>query len=89
MAESSICINALKKAYEYILNSEKRNKNWQSSKTTLVQKVRKPKIKDFRPVALTNVSYKIFMGIIRDKIEVHMEKNGMVNELQAGFTKKT
>ena len=69
MKDSEICVNGLKISYRYILESGEENPNWDTSKTTLVPKIKKPTVKDFRPIALTNISYKIFMGIIRGKIE--------------------
>ena len=53
----------------------------------MVPKVVKPKVGDLRPIALTDAGYKIFMGIIKEKIENHLERNDMKNELQAGFTR--
>ena len=44
-------------------------------------------MKDLRPIALMDSSYKIFMGIIRAKLDEHLERNNLVNELQAGSTK--
>ena len=52
------------------------------------KKNKKPTVKDFRPIALTNNSYKICMGIIRTKIEQHLQKNDIVKEQQFGFSKK-
>ena len=33
----------------------------------------KPTVKDLRPIALMDSSYKIFMGIIRSKIDNHLK----------------
>ena len=35
-----------------------------------------------------NSYYKIFMGIIKGKIEKHLENNNLINNYQAGSTKK-
>ena len=61
---------------------------WSSSTTKLIPKTKKPTAKDFRPIALTECSYKICMGIIKDKIEDHLRRNDLSNEMQFGFTKK-
>ena len=88
MKDSENCINGLKMSQNYILESGEENSNLDTSKTTLPPKIKKPTVKDFRPFVLTNISYKIFMGIIRDEIEEHFIKNDLINVLQAGFTKK-
>ena len=72
MSKSEICIKALKTSYNSIIESGRENPEWDKSKTTLVPKVKNPTVKDFRPIALTNISYKIFMGIVRNKIEDHL-----------------
>ena len=61
---------------------------WTSSKTILVPKIIKPTVKQLRPIALMNSSYKVFMGIIKTKIENHIKEIGKVNEMQSSFTKK-
>ena len=45
--------------------------------------------KDLRPIALTDIglSYKIYMSLIKDKIEKHIKRNDEALENQAGFTK--
>ena len=42
---------------------------------------------DPRPIALTDVSYKMVMKVVKEEIERHLEKSGMVGWEQAGFTK--
>ena len=61
--------------------------DWKESKTILIEKKSKPQAIDFRPIALTNVYYKIFMGIIKNKIEDHIKENNKINDFQAGSTK--
>lgn len=60
---------------------------WSISKTVLVPKKKKPTIKDLRPIALTNATYKLVMGILKTKIEHHVRYIKQENEVQAGFTK--
>ena len=59
---------------------------WKTSNTTLVPKNRKPTANEFRPIALLNSTYKIFMGIIRGKLEEHLNMNKLTSDLQNGFT---
>ena len=61
--------------------------NWKTSKTVLLEKKKRPTIEDLRPIALTNCSYKILMGILKQKIEEHLFKNDVVEECQSGSTK--
>ena len=46
------------------------------------------KAKQLRPIALMDISYKIFPGLIKNEIEAHLKANDLLNELQSGFTKK-
>ena len=60
---------------------------WKASRTKLIPKKRKPTIRDFRPISVTDVVYKIFMTVIKNRIEEHLEKNHLIKENQTGFTK--
>ena len=51
-------------------------------------KTRKPTATDMRPIALLNVSYKLFMSIIKSKTESYLKECGIYTDLQAGFTEK-
>ena len=55
---------------------------WKNSKTVFIPKVTKPEVHVFRPIALNNVSYKIFMAILEKKIEDHMIANENIEEAQ-------
>ena len=61
--------------------------SWKTSKTILLKKKTRPTIEDLRPIALTNCSYKILMGILKKKIESHLFFNDVVEECQSGSTK--
>ena len=61
-------------------------RGWKMSNTTLIPKKDKPIANEFRPIALLNTSYKIFMGAIREKLEAHLRTNGLLSEFQNGFT---
>ena len=69
------------------LDSGKIPVTWKESNTTLIPKTSKPQVNELRPIALTNIAYKIFMGIIKSKLEEHLEENKLMDELQAGATK--
>ena len=60
---------------------------WKGSKTKLIPKVRKPKVKDLRPIAMTNIQYKMYLSIIKDRVEHHLISNNLQKENQMGFTK--
>ena len=50
-------------------------------------KKNKTTVKDLRPIALTNATYKLFIGILKTKIEHHIRYLKEESEVQAGFTK--
>ena len=52
----------------------------------MIAKTNKPKVKEHRPIALTNTNYKLTMNLIKDKILEHIKTLGEVNVLQSGFT---
>ena len=51
----------------------------------MIKKVKKPRAKDHRPIAVANISYKILMSFIKKEMEKHIEVNGMGKENQIGF----
>ena len=69
-----------------IINEGNIPAKWKTSKTILINKNSKPKVSELRPIALTDVSYKILMGIIKDKIFEHITKTHQVNDMQTGAT---
>ena len=56
--------------------------NWKLSNTIMIPKTSKPKVDQLRPIALTNVSYKILMGSIKDLIEQFIIKTEQLNPFQ-------
>ena len=82
------CINILAESMNKIITKEDNiPESWYTSKTVLVPKTKKPTVKDLRPIALTNATYKLFMGILKTKIEHHIRYIKEESEVQAGFTK--
>ena len=73
---------------QLLVKTNKIPQTWSESKTVLIPKINKPSIKDLRPIALTNILYKVFMGILKTKIENHIKDTENESEIQAGFTKK-
>ena len=86
MSKSKICKEILLIFFNRILNTGNIPQSWKTSKTTMIPKISKPKVKDLRPIALINGSYKLFMSILREKIETHLTENLKMENLQAGFT---
>ena len=52
----------------------------------MIPKKSKPQPKDLRPIAITNISYKLYMSNIGEEIEEHIEKNNLTKGNQIGFT---
>ena len=61
-------------------------KSWEKSNTRLIPKVNKQTAKQLKPIALTDVSYKLFMTIIGNKMYAHLLDNNEKLDTQAGFT---
>ena len=74
------------KCFNNILK-EKVDSDWLTSLTTMVPKVKHPKILEHRSIAVTVNSSKIFKTIMREKIEAHLEDMCIIYENQYGFTK--
>ena len=79
-------LEALTECLQIELENNTKPESWKTSKTKMIPKTRKPTAKDLRPIALTNISYKLFMSILKTKIEQHLEEKDEMLELQAGFT---
>ena len=60
---------------------------WALSKTVMVPNKKNPTIRDLRPIALTNATHILFMGILKSKVEHHIRQIQQENEVQAGFIK--
>ena len=86
MLESEICMNEMCRYFNSILNSGEPGNEWNVSRTSMIPKVNKPSVKELRPIALLNVEYKIFMSVMKEKLIEHARMNGLMNELQIGFT---
>ena len=80
-------LEVLTNCFQNELDNRRKPEEWKRSHTKMIPKVKKPTAVQLRPIALTNVSYKIFMNIVKEKIELHLSENDAVLDTQAGFTK--
>ena len=62
------------------------SKKWKTSRTIMVPTTKNPEPKDHRPIALTNVGYKSFMSLVKDKIGDHIKQVEEETKFQSGFT---
>lgn len=60
--------------------------DWKKSRIALIHKGGdRREIKNYRPVAIVGIMYKLFMMILRGRIEKWAEKRGILGERQGGF----
>ena len=59
---------------------------WEISQTKMIKKINKPTVKDFRPIALVDVSSKLVFSYIKKIIEEHLIENRLILDNQIGFT---
>ena len=52
----------------------------------MIPKRNKPRAREHRPIALTNVGYKLFMGLMKNKLVEHLDRDGLISDYQPGFT---
>ena len=86
LEKSEICTSHLQNTLQDIVDKEIKIASWEKSKTTMIPKVNKPMASQLRPIALTNVSYKLYMTIQGRKIDQHILETNEQIETQAGFT---
>ena len=61
--------------------------SWKGSNTILLQKMQGNfEIENWRPIALLNVEYKLFTGILNKRIKSELLKNNLLPDEQNGFT---
>ena len=87
LGKSEYCTEIMTRVFEKQYHSEEIPEDWKESKTILIAKKKKPTAKDFRPIALANISYKLFMSTIKNQIEEHILLNNLRKDNQTGFTK--
>ena len=86
LLDSNLCLNCLVSCYNGIQYIGPPSE-WKRSKTLMIPKKTNPTPRDLRPIALTNVSYKIYMALVKDKIVSHLADNNGFSNFQSGFTK--
>ena len=87
LGKSYICKKTMIRCYNNVAMEEEAPKSWTTSRTIMIKKTKRPTVRDFRPIALTNVSYKLYMSFIRNEMELHLRRNNLGRENQIGFTK--
>ena len=70
-----------------VLEEKQEPTEWKKSKTIMIPKNNRPTETELRPIAMTDVSYKILMSLIGREIENHIVENKIDKFEQAGFTK--
>ena len=59
---SERCMERLVGGFNEMLETGEVSGEWKKSKTRMIAKVKKPRVREHRPIALTSVGYKLFMG---------------------------
>jgi hypothetical protein len=78
----------LRTTFNEILRSGQVPDSWNRSRVMLLFKGgERRNFKNYRPVAITSVMYKLFMMIMRERIEGWLEGNNLLSDLQGGFRK--
>ena len=83
--ESGELLRKLVDMMQHVLKSSNIAPGWKESNTIMIPKTRKPKANEFRPTALTNITYKLTMSVIRISIEEHIQRNCWGKDTQTGF----
>ena len=86
LMKSEICVNTLTDCYNNVKQIGP-PVEWKMSKTVLIPKKKKPMIKDLRPIALTDTSYKVYMSLCKEKLIDHLSTNYQFSTYQNGFTR--
>lgn len=82
LGERHLCVKTLTSPINEVTRNMEPPQEWKKSKTVLIPKVAKPKFSEFRPIALTNTGYKLYMYIVKSKLTYHLHKNNMMNDFQ-------
>ena len=77
LAGSEVVIEALERGFGRVLELGEVPEGWKRSRTVMMPKKKRPNVADLRPIAMTDISYKMLMSILRERLEEHIEVNGM------------
>ena len=89
LKDSPSFITVMTNSINKITENKKGLSKWKTSNTAMAPKKNKPRVLDLRPLAMTDISYKLYMNVaIRDKVEEHIVDNNLVKEAQSGCTEK-
>merc|ERR1712236_89456 len=58
LGKRASCREVMVKCFNKIIEGEDTPKSWNVSRTKMIRKGRKPSVKNCRPIAITNISYK-------------------------------
>ena len=86
LKDSEKLVLYLTHAYNVVLNDGTVPQGWKGSKTVMIPKTKRPIAKEHRPIALTNVGYKLLMGLVKNKLVDHFDRNCLISDYRAGFT---
>lgn len=77
----------LRQALSRIMESGHIPAEWRKSKLRMVYKGQGPKSSfgSYRPIAITSVLYRLFMQVVRNRLQTWAEKEVILGELQNGF----
>ena len=82
----STCRETMLRCLNRVMTEDEAPSRWKTSRTK-IRKTRRPTVYDYRPIALLDVGYKLYMGFIKNEIEEHLKKNHLGRENQIGCTK--
>ena len=86
MAGSGLLVERLAYAYNEVIASRVVPRGWEMSRTVMLLKKKKPVTREHRLIALTNAGYILFMGIMKNMVVEHLDRNVLTSDFQAGFT---
>jgi len=87
LGQNQNIVKYLEEQFNIIIKDGKTPASWRQSKVFLIQKGREnlTSLQNFRPIAISSISYKLFGGLIRNKLFEFCMKNKLLREEQAGF----